>query len=260
MPQLARITIYPVKSLDGLTVVKARILASGAIEHDRRYAIVDADGRIMNGKRTPLVHAIRSTFDPATQELTVWKEGSPDSRRFRLDQDRASFIAFLSTIFGQDVSLVENQESGFPDDTEAPGPTVLGSGTVDAVAEWFGLGHADVRARFRANLEIGGMEPFWEDRLFDAPGTVVRFQVGAVVLEGTNPCQRCVVPSRSQTTGDAIPGFQKQFAERRKASLPAWANVSRFDHFYRLAVNTRLAPNSAGIVQVGDSVEILGVT
>jgi len=116
----------------------------------------------------------------------------------------------------------------------------------------------EARRRFRANLEVGGTEPFWEDRLYDEPGSVVRFRVGDVIFEGTNPCRRCVVPSRSSTTGEVTPGFAKTFADHRRATLPAWANATRFDHFYRFAVNTRLA-NDGGVIRVGDKVEILGI-
>ena len=259
MPHLARITIYPVKSLDGHSLASARILPSGAIENDRRYALVDSDGQFLNGKRTPAIHAIRSSFDPETRVLTIRIEGADGARRFGLDQDhdRASLGTYLSEVFGQEVTLVEDSESGFPDDTDAPGPTVLGTGTVNAVAGWFGLEPDEIRGRFRANLEVDDVEPFWEDRLFGAVGSFVRFRIGGVVFEGTNPCRRCVVPSRSPTTGDAIPGFQKEFAERRQESLPGWAEASRFEHFYRLAVNTRLAPDGPGVIRVGDAVAIL---
>jgi hypothetical protein len=38
---------------------------------------------------------------------------------------------------------------------------------------------------------------------------------------------------------EAIPGFQRVFVDRRKQSILVWAVVSRFDHIYRLAVNSR---------------------
>ena len=62
---LARITVYPVKSLDGLDVTEARVLSSGALEHDRRWQLVDMEGRVVNAKRTPRCHAIRAEFDLA---------------------------------------------------------------------------------------------------------------------------------------------------------------------------------------------------
>jgi hypothetical protein len=43
-------------------------------------------------------------------------------------------------------------------------------------------------------------------------------------------------------------------SERRAATLPDWAERTRFDHFYRLTVNTR-APRQAGrTVRIGDPV------
>ena len=58
MPTLERITVYPVKSLDGVEVAAARLLAGGALEHDRRWQLVDMEGRVVNAKRMPIVHAI----------------------------------------------------------------------------------------------------------------------------------------------------------------------------------------------------------
>jgi hypothetical protein len=49
------------------------------------------------------------------------------------------------------------------------------------------------------------------------------------------------------------------FARRRQDSLPAWAPADRFDHFYRLAVNTRRAEGRPAVLRVGDAVRILGV-
>ena len=70
-----------------------------------------------------------------------------------------------------------------------------------------------MRMRFRANLEIGEVPAFWEDRLYGESGTTVRFTVGAVCLEGTNPCQRCVVPTRDPLTGT-------EAADSRRPSRP----------------------------------------
>ncbi|MGH7202074.1 MAG: MOSC domain-containing protein, partial [Planctomycetaceae bacterium] len=107
-------------------------------------------------------------------------------------------------------------------------------------------------------LEIDGVEAFWEDRLYGDEGEAVRFRIGEVTFEGVNPCARCVVPARESTTGESDPDFAAAFIRQRAASLPPWAARSRFDHFYRLAVNTRLSPVNAGnVVRVGDEVEII---
>ena len=41
---IAHITLYPVKSLDGIDVPAAAFLESGPLEDDRRFAIFDRDG------------------------------------------------------------------------------------------------------------------------------------------------------------------------------------------------------------------------
>lgn len=72
------------------------------------------------------------------------------------------------------------------------------------------------------------------------------------------PCARCAVPSRDPLTGDAFNTFQVQFAEARRAHLPPWAPAARFDHFYRICVNTRIPATETGkILRAGDPLELL---
>lgn len=259
MPYLACITIFPIKALDGVPLVEAALLPSGGLQHDRQFAFLDQDGNFINGKRNPKVHLLRAAFYPDLQEVLLGVRGQEPSSRFHLGEDRHRMNEWLSTFFGLSVFVHENQAGGFPDDTDAPAPTFISTATLESVASWFPpLTVEEMRTRLRANLEIGGVEPFWEDRLFAEQGRVVRFQVGRVYFEGTNPCQRCVVPTRNPETGEATPGFQKTFAQKRQATLPAWASASRFNHFYRLAVNTRPVPGQGvSTIKVGDEVRIL---
>src|ERR1700737_2579441 len=88
-PHLARMTLYPIKSLDGVVVEHARLLASGALEHDRTFAIRDREGHFVNGKRTPAVHALRSSFDLTRRTVSFDAGPSGDRPRpFHLDADR----------------------------------------------------------------------------------------------------------------------------------------------------------------------------
>lgn len=259
-PRLARILIYPIKSLPPVEVAKATILASGAIEHDRQFAICDDAGLVVDAKRAPAIHQLESEVDLATGAVRLARRGE-EPVWFSLDVERLKVQRWLSEFFGQSVHLAENAAAGFPDDTEAPGPTVISTATLEAVASWFeALTVDEARLRFRANLEVGDVPPFWEDRLYAEEGNTVRFRVGAAVLEGTNPCQRCAVPTRHPVSGVADAEFAKAFACNRADTLPDWANASRFDHFYRLAVNTRLPSHneSPSVIRVGDEVEVLG--
>jgi uncharacterized protein len=260
MALLARINVHPVKSLDPQAVERAVLLASGALEHDRRFALCDREGHFVNAKRTPAVHLLRSAFDPATNQLRLRAEDMGEVQTFDVVAERSELSRFLGDFLATPLEFVENPLAGFPDDVESPGPTVISTATLTEVASWFpGLSVNEVRRRFRANLEIDGVEPFWEDRLVAEGTGVVRFRIGAAELLGTNPCQRCPVPSRNSYTGEPIREFAKIFSSRRQQSLPAWAPSSRFDHFYRLAVNTRAAYGKSCTLRVGDDVQVLGV-
>ena len=67
-----------------------------------------------------------------------------------------------------------------------------------------------------------------------------------------------MVPTRDAISGVTTAQFQKTFVVKRKAEFPTWAPASRFNHFYRLAVNTRIAPSEAGKrLRVGNEMETL---
>ena len=53
---LSRIELFPIKSLDGVSASEVRVNSASILEHDRIYAIVDAAGSYVNGKRTERVH------------------------------------------------------------------------------------------------------------------------------------------------------------------------------------------------------------
>ncbi|HVX13891.1 MAG TPA: MOSC N-terminal beta barrel domain-containing protein [Pirellulales bacterium] len=260
---LSRINYYPFKSLDGQSIESACLLTSGALEHDRRFAIFDATGAVVNGKRTPTVHRLRCEFDPLRRWVVLSRRPDGAPTGFHIDDEREQLERWLSDYFGFEtpVRIEENFAGGFPDDLEAPGPTVISQATLEAVADWFpGITVDEVRARFRANLEIGGVEAFFEDRLYAELGEVVEFALGDAVLGGTNPCQRCIVPTRWSLTGERgpDPAFTKTFARRRQETLPPWAERSRFDHFYRLAVNTCSPRAEIATLRVGDPLRIIG--
>jgi uncharacterized protein YcbX len=247
MLRLDRIIIYPIKSLDGVSINEVQLLSAAGLRWDRQFAMYDERGQWINGKKNPLVHRLRSSFDLDSRTVSMENISRTEKHSFHLDHQRAELQEWLSGFFHQHVELRENCAAGFPDDTDAPGPTIIGSATLAAVASWFpGLDIDEARRRFRANLEIDVPDPFWEDRLVGEAGAVVPFQIGDVRMLGANPCQRCAVPTRSSETGEVSSGFAKEFAARREATLPAWSPRSRFNHYYRLAVNTRVPASEAG--------------
>jgi len=255
-PPVRSISIYPIKALDAVVVPAARILAGGALEHDREFALFDEKGNWINGKRESRIHSVRAAYNLEDFLVTL---NSPISqpRTFHLIDNLRELEEWFGNYLASHVSLQRNTETGFPDDLESPGPTIVSSGTLREVSSWFNIADIEkTRRRFRANIEIASEVPFWEDRLFDRADTTVEFRIGEVAFQGVNPCQRCVVPSRDPSTGTVTQDFQRVFAARREETLPSWATVSRFNHYYRLAVNTRIPSSENGkIVRTGDAVK-----
>lgn len=307
MPTLDRIAVYPVKSLDGVEVTEARLLPAAGLEHDRRWQFVDLEGRVVNAKRTPLLHAIRAVYaieglvaagpdpglpplaanvialavDPAAlaaaaipglerlQGIQRLQSLGPDV--FPLVPGSEGPCGWLAEALGYDVMLLERAEGGFPDDRDAPGPTLAATATLVEVARWFSFDLDECRRRFRVNLEVGGCDAFWEDTLAvparpglaPAAGTLALalpadpyaglpppeprpFTIGEARLVATNVCRRCVVPSRDSRTGAETACFRDAFEARRSRSLRPDVDASSWSHLYRLAVNTATVLDNSG--------------
>ncbi|MEL6439339.1 MAG: MOSC N-terminal beta barrel domain-containing protein [Cyanobacteria bacterium J06621_8] len=253
-PHVARLDIYPIKSLDGLSCDRVTILPSGALEGDRTWAIFDSKGRFVNGKGNQKIHALRSQIDQEQNLLELSIQESEQAASFNLISEQQQLAGWLSNYFGFPVEIRQNLIRGYPDDTESPGATIVSTATLEKIAFWYPeLNLDDIRRRFRANIEIAGVPAFWEDQLFTTAEQTVKFRLGSVEFMGINPCQRCVVVTRDPLTGEPYPKFQRIFIEQRQKTLPDWTERSRFNHFFRLAVNTRLNHTEAGkVIQLGD--------
>lgn len=255
-PKLSGIWIYPIKSLDGISVQSAKISPGGSLEMDREFALVDAAGKFVNAKRTAKIHRVRSQFNLPQRQVTL---SSPDhsAQSFDLDHEREAIAAWFSDFFGFTVRLECNTQTGFPDDLKAGGPTMISEATLATTAGWFdNLSVDDMRSRLRTNLEVSGVPPFWEDRLYSETLIQTGFQIGEVNIIASYPCQRCIVPTRDQLTGEPLAPFQKTIIRHRKSSLPTWANPQMFNHYYRLAINTQnLTTETGKVLRVGTSLK-----
>jgi uncharacterized protein YcbX len=256
-PRLANIRLHPIKALDPVSVQEAHIGPGGGLKFDRAWALFSADGQWVNGKRTAAVHLIRAAFAPDVSAVTLSVLGDRrnfQTKTFAFPGATAAASPWFSSFFEQPI-IVRHSPEGFPDDTVAYGPTIVSTASLQAVCDLFGGMELDeARQRFRTTLEIDGVPAFWEDQLFgEEERSAVRFRIGEVQFEGSNPCARCPVPPRNPRTGEIIPGFQKTFSDYRRSHIPAWTPEARFDHYYRFSTNTRVAPSEAGkLLRVGD--------
>lgn len=293
MPTLVRITIYPVKSLDGVDVGTATVLPGGALEHDRRWRLVDLEGRVVNAKRLAVLHAVRAEFALADRRITLAVDPAAVAARAVKGVDRLASLAadsfplvpgpagpcgWISAALGFDVLIQERAGGGFPDDREACGPTLVTTESLLEVARWFRLDLEECRRRFRVNLEVGGADAFWEDVLAcpwnpdpmspaaplsdasidpaaDLPPAEPRpVRVGTAGFRATNVCRRCPVPSRDSRTGATTEWFEDIFVARRRQGLRPDVDASHWGTFYRLAVNTVGLDDVPECIAAGDPV------
>jgi uncharacterized protein len=283
-PRLSGIRLHPIKSLDAVSVTQARIGLGGGLEHDRAWALFSVDGRWVNAKRTAAMHLLRATYAPDLSSVTLAVPGDRrniPARTFPFPSGTEDAAEWFSVYFEQQI-LVRHAPEGFPDDNIANGPTIISTASLQTVSDWFpGLSVHAVRQRFRTTLEIDGhsiesdapasaheiagpasmnrhLPAFWEDQLYgEDERSVVRFRIGEVAFEGSNPCARCPVPARDPQTAADLLGFQKRFSDLRRETLPPWAPAARFDHFYRLALNTRVAPTETRkLLSIGDPLKL----
>ena len=120
---LKRIEIFPIKSLDSVALEECAITAGGILQNDRVFAIMDAAGKVVNGKRTARIHQLRSTFNREFDEVSLRETGQTAAKQFSL-KETAPLNQWLSDFFGFPVTLKRDGEKGFPDDLTAFGPTI----------------------------------------------------------------------------------------------------------------------------------------
>ena len=97
-PILSRIWIYPIKSLDGVSVDSAIIAPGGSLTMDREFALIDDGGKFVNAKRTAKIHQVRSQFN-LPQRLVTLSSPSQDPQTFHLDGDRDALGHWFSEFF-----------------------------------------------------------------------------------------------------------------------------------------------------------------
>jgi len=198
---VARISTTPVKSL-GLAHPERVELTERGVAEDRRFYLVNEDGRLVGGStHGPLVQ-VRPEWDGTRLALTF-----PDGGRVEAEVELGEAVTTdfygqravrgrrvvgpwaeaLSSFRGAELSLVRVDDDSFA--TDICPATLVSDGTLAA------LGGLDGR-RFRMLFELEGCGPFEEDGW---DGSVVR--AGEALLRLAGPVPRCVVTTQDPATG-----------------------------------------------------------
>jgi uncharacterized protein YcbX len=261
---VASLHVYPVKSCRGTSLTSARVGQRG-IEHDRRWMIVDEAGTFITQRDVPRLARVDVQVGVESLELAAEGHGSvrvavapPRDATRRLVRvwkaqvdavDCGSEVAgWLSEWIGKRASLVflpDDSVRPVAHDKALPGDHVgFADGFPVLVTTAASLDDLNARLadpvpmdRFRPNVVVAGGTAWEED-------SWQRVRVGPVPLRVVKPCERCVVTTTDQRTGEG--GVEP---------LRTLATFRRRDAAVLFGQNC--IPDDVGTVRLGDPLEVL---
>lgn len=207
-PQVTALSITAVKATRLQTVQEIMLERTGA-RGDRRFFLIDERGRMVNGKRLGRLQAVQSSYDEASERLSLeLPDGTviADTIRFGHPVQTEAYGNFrigrlvdgpwgqaLSDWLGEPLRLIETDSAV---DRGTDGATSLVSrGSLRRLAQEAGAETLDAR-RFRMLIEIDGVEPHAEDRWVGRS-----IKVGEAVIRFEGHVGRCIITSRDPDTG-----------------------------------------------------------
>lgn len=207
---VARISIAPVKSL-GLVHPESVDLRSDGVQGDRRFWLVDADGRLFNNKRNGPLMTIRPAWDEATRQLSL---SFPDGTQVADTVELGAPVAVelyghphpsrrvlgpwedaISRSVGRPLSLLWS-ENHATDRGGVGTVSLVSRGSLERLREVSGVEAPVDGRRFRMMFEIDGVPAHAEDEWI---GSSVRLGDAEIVVNGD--VGRCLVTSQHPDRG-----------------------------------------------------------
>lgn len=214
--RIASLHVYPVKSCRGIDLQRAHVTATG-LEWDRRWMVVDGDGRFVTQRENPRLAAISTAIGAGLRltasglpALVVDPQRSGESRTVRIWKqvvngvDAGDEVAdWLLAALGAPLRLVRIDDPHLREADPAfagPGshPVTFADGYPVLMISRESLEDLNRRLpsplpmnRFRPNVVIEGVPAYAEDAM-----SVFRF--GRVALRGVKLCTRCVITTTDQ--------------------------------------------------------------
>ncbi|AFY37535.1 MOSC domain protein beta barrel domain protein [[Leptolyngbya] sp. PCC 7376] len=262
MVTVAELWIYPVKSCRGITLNEAQVTHKG-FAGDRQWMIVDAAGKFITQRSHPQLAKVRIQLDdddltldferqptlkiPVQQTgdllpVTVWRnqteatdQGEHAAEWFsrilqipcRLVRQSPEHIRPINPKY----ALWENQPVSFAD-----GYPILLTNTASLQQLSGKVGELIPMNRFRPNLVVAGDRPFAEDNWQN-------FKINELEFVVAKPCERCVVTTTDQNTGDRHPS-QEPLRTLRKF---------RYQPKKGILFGINLMPKNEGFIKVGQA-------
>jgi len=260
--QISALYIYPIKGCRGVSVTSATVEDIGLAD-DRRYLVVDANGKFLSQRELPAMArivvtatasgwqlacdnhasiAITPIHTGVTRLVTIWRNTSTV-----VDQGN-EVAAWLSDVLGQPCRLVRMAQ-GYrrhvdPKYATHPSDGVsFADGYASLIANEASLADLNTRLeipigmdRFRPNIVVSGAEAWAEDDWRE-------LQVGGLAMTAVKPCARCTVTTTDQLTGERSHEPLATLSTFRKQALG-------------VIFGQNLVHRSSGVIQVGDPVTL----
>ncbi len=265
MLQVSRLFIYPIKSLAGIELTKARVTDRG-LEHDRRWMLVDSNNRFLSQREFGQMALIKTAI---TDDGIAVHHAHHPNKGIVIPfvpqvNERDNFTVWDDTVSGQYVShevdrwFSETLQTNcrlvyMPDDSlretgrkqhHATNITSLSDGYPFLLLGEATVAHLNGKLdigvpvnRFRANIVFSGGEPHDED-------IMAHIKIGGIDFYGVKLCGRCKVISIDQET--AVQGKEPT---RTLARYRALNNMIYFGQ--------NLLHKGEGSISVGYTIELI---
>lgn len=253
---------YPLKS--GMReALSQTYIGQLGIEGDRRYLLVDQDGKFITARKDPKLLSIRLAISDAWIKISAGNQpeqcfqtsDNPDlidsqvwARVIRAQHLSDEIDRYLSEFLERPVRMVVNNSDAIDlADKRYPWGPIFSDGypllvTTEKSLDTLNLacGEQYEMARFRPNIMISGSSA-WQEHHW-------RFlRIGNLVLRAEKPCERCVLITRDPATGEKNPEQQP---------LRTLAQINRTDDG-AICFGHNFSVVKAASIAIGDKIELL---
>jgi uncharacterized protein len=251
--RVVRISIAPVKAL-GLVHPEQVELGPGGVAGDRRFWLVDGEGRLVNNIRHGRLMQVRPTWDEASRRLRLdFPDGGVADGVVELGGEvvvelhhdahpsrsvLGPWQEALSAYAGAPLRLLWSETGAADRGARGGGVTIISRGSLERLRAELGAGEPVDGRRFRMLFEIDGVPAHAEDDWIGA-----RIGVGEAEIDVGGDVGRCAI-----TTLDPDRGT------RDLDTLGALAGYRREGRFEPLPLGVYGAVAKPGLVRIGDPV------
>ncbi|MFI5049596.1 MAG: MOSC domain-containing protein [Gaiellales bacterium] len=231
---VVRISIAPVKAL-GLVHPEDVELGPTGVEGDRRFWLLDAAGRLVNGKSFPQLMQVRPEWDESSRRLALWfpdgevAEGVVDpgdpvevSLWGEAHPSRAvdgPWAAALSEFVGASLTLLWSESGAADRGRNAGWMSLVSQASLARLGREAGEHRPVDGRRFRMLFEIDGVGPHQEDLWIGE-----RVRIGGATVSPVGDVGRCAVTKCDPDTGasdlDTLGALSRYRREGRTEPLP----------------------------------------